>query len=70
MSTLINSGTVFPPHARVDHSDGVFNIPHRVSGHPESEISIDVKNCVEGVKTLLQLIKDENIPVNHIVEVS
>lgn len=69
MPTLVNSGGVFPPHARVDHSSGVFNIPHRVSGHPEAEIAIDAKHCVEGVRILLQLIEDEGIPVNHIVEV-
>ena len=70
MSALIGSGAVFPPHTRVDHSSGVFNIPHRVSGHPETEISIPVGDCVKGVRTLLQLIKDESVPVNHIVEVS
>ena len=70
MSALVNSGVVFPSHARVDHSSGVFNIPHRVGAHPEAEIAIPTENCVEGVRTLLQLIKDENIPVNHIVEVS
>ena len=69
MSTLIASEAVFPYHVRVDYSSGVFNIPHRVSGHPETEIAIDARDCVEGVKILLQLIKDENIPVNHIIEV-
>ena len=61
---------MFPPHTRVDHSPNVFNIPHRVDGHPETEIVIDVKDCVEGIKTILQMIKEENIPVkNHIIEV-
>jgi len=69
MRALIGSGVVFPPHTRVDHSPNVFNIPHRVDGHPETEIVIDVKDCVEGIKTLLHLIKAENIPINHIVEV-
>lgn len=69
MSTLVGSGVVFPAHTRIDHSSGVFNIPHRVGEHPETEIAIPVENCVEGVRVLLQLIKDENVPVNHIVEV-
>ena len=69
MSALINSGVVFPAHTRVDHNSQVFNIPHRVGGHPETEIGIDVENCVEGLRTLMQLIKDESIPVNHIIEV-
>lgn len=69
MSALVGSGIVFPPHARVDQSSGVFNIPHRVGAHPEAEVAIPVKDCVEGVRILLQLIKDENVPVNHIVEV-
>ena len=70
MWALINTGVVFPPHARVDHSSGVFNIPHRVGAHPEAEIAIPAENCVDGLRTLLQFIKDEDIPVNHIVEVS
>ncbi|XP_065898777.1 L-gulonolactone oxidase-like isoform X2 [Dysidea avara] len=69
MKALIGTGVVFPPHTRVDHSPNVFNIPHRVDGHPETEIAIDVKDCVAGIKTLLQMIKEDNIPVNHIIEV-
>ena len=70
MSALVNSGVVFPPHTRVAHNTQVFNIPHRVGGHPETEIAVGVENCVEGVKSLMELIEDENIPVNHIIEVS
>ena len=69
MKAFIGTGLVFPPHTRVDHSPNVFNIPHRVDGHPETEIAIDIKDCVKGIKTLFQMIKEENIPVNHIVEV-
>ena len=69
MSVLLNSGLVFPPHTRVDHNSKVFNIPHRVGGHPEAEIGIDVKDCAEGIRTLVQMVKEENIPVNHIIEV-
>ena len=69
MSALLNSGLVFPPHTRVDHNSKVFNIPHRVGGHPEAEIGIDVKDCVEGIRTLVQMVKEESIPVNHIIEV-
>ena len=68
MSALLN--IVLPPHTRVDHNSKVFNIPHRVAGQPAAEIGIDVKDCAEGIRTLVNMVKEENIPVNAVFVVS
>lgn len=70
MRVLTTIKEPFEPHNRVDVSHRVFNIPHYLPVHYESEVVVGVDDCAQALRELWRIGEEFNIPVNFPTEVN
>ena len=59
----------FPPYNRVDKNYNVFNVPHYVPLHYESELIVNINDCAAAIIEQKNLILKRRYPVNFLTEV-
>lgn len=70
MQTLVSTGSFLPDGLRrVDHTWRTLIVPYYAGPHPQVEVAVPHDDCSRALSDLVQLVQNEDIPVNHIIEV-
>lgn len=70
MTLLFSTDFFFSPYDRTDISCNILIGNHYMSPNKQTEIAVDMKDCISALDTFIETVHSHDIPLNHILEVN